>query len=117
MLLYIGINKDITRKIEDELGLSGYNIGESAKDKLVREIIENPSEFESEKFWHERKFVLMHNLSNDEIKKVLSTFKSAHVKDVIFATTTKTSLEWKLSDLLSELIKEDEYFKSKDREK
>ncbi|WP_366513790.1 DUF3783 domain-containing protein [Thermococcus aggregans] len=72
--------------------------------------------FEGSGNWHWRKFIIMHNLSNKNISKVIKVLRS-HGINGIFATTTPTSLTWKLEDLLNELIREDEYFRRLREEK
>ncbi len=113
-LFLIGIiDENIILELRHRLGMDVFIVKESARGSLVEDVVNNPESFKGKKVWHSRKFVLMHNLSNSEIKSVLSVFKSLGLKDVIFATTTETSLKWKLEDLLLELIKEDEYFKNR----
>ncbi len=59
-----------------------------------------------------KKFLLMVNFSNEEIAKIIQSLKeSIELKDVIFATNTPTTMEWKVKEWLEELEKEDKYFK------
>lgn len=112
VVLLIGITDEhIIKSLRDNLRLEFIVLKESAREHIIEDIVKAPQQFEGYENWHHRKFVLMHDLENEEIKKVLSEFKRMGLKDAIFATTTKTSLKWKLGDLLEELIKEDEYFK------
>jgi len=117
MLLLIGIEKDVAKKIEEDLGINVFILGKEAEDKLLKDIVTNPQDFEDDDTWHERKFAIMHGMNNEEVKKVLGVFKTQGIKDVIFATTTETSLNWKLSNLLDELLEEDEYFKKIKKDK
>ena len=117
MLLLIGIEKDIAKKIEEDVGINVFILGKEAEGKLVKDIVANPRDFEGNGTWHERKFAIMHGMNNEEVKKVLGVFKTQGIKDVIFATTTETSLNWELSDLLNELLEEDEYFKKIKKDK
>ncbi|WP_048146570.1 DUF3783 domain-containing protein [Pyrococcus abyssi] len=92
------------------LGLDIICIPEYCRDWVVSSIVENTDELEGRCDWHFKKFIIMHNASNEDIKRVIKLVKPKF-KDVIFATTTETSLTWRLDDLLQELIREDEYFK------
>ena len=53
----------------------------------------------------------MHDISNESVKEIIRKVRSLGIKEIIFATTTPTSLSWMLEDLLKELIREDEYFR------
>ncbi len=59
----------------------------------------------------------MHGIPNEKVKEVMERVRLLGILDVIFATTTPTSLTWKLEDLLNELIREDEYFRKLKEEK
>ncbi|ODN29934.1 DUF3783 domain-containing protein [Fervidobacterium thailandense] len=58
------------------------------------------------------RIVILHNFENFEIIKLMKILKENFPeRDLIFASTTPTSLEWKVSDLIEELRKEHEEFK------
>lgn len=59
----------------------------------------------------ERKVVLLHNFEKQDILKIMKLIKEAFNEDIIFASTTPTSLKWTVEDLLEELNKEHEEFR------
>lgn len=57
--------------------------------------------------------IVFHGFSKEKLPAVMQAVKSATSgDDIIMAVTTPTSLEWKLKDLIQELTKEHEYFKT-----
>lgn len=59
-----------------------------------------------------KKVVLLHNFEKSEILKLMKVVKETFpAEEIIFASTTPTSLEWKVKDLIDELNKEHEEFK------
>ncbi|MFN3692117.1 MAG: DUF3783 domain-containing protein [Fervidobacterium sp.] len=59
-----------------------------------------------------KKVILLHNFDKQEILKSMKLLKELFSgEDIIFASTTPTSLQWKLEDLLQELHQEHEEFK------
>ncbi|MCX7653934.1 MAG: DUF3783 domain-containing protein [Fervidobacterium sp.] len=59
----------------------------------------------------EKKVVLLHNFEEQDILRVMKLLKEAFNEEIIFATTTPTSLKWTVETLLMELNKEHEEFK------
>ncbi|MGB9614475.1 MAG: DUF3783 domain-containing protein [Fervidobacterium sp.] len=60
----------------------------------------------------QRKIVLLHNFEKPDILKVMRIIKELFPgEDIIFASTTSTSLTWTVKDLIDELNKEHEEFK------
>jgi len=59
----------------------------------------------------ERKVVLLHNFEKQDILKIMKLIKEAFNEEIIFASTTPTSLKWTVEDLLEELNKEHEEFR------
>ncbi len=67
---------------------------------------------EMEKTSQNRKIILLHNFEKSEILKLMKAVKETFpAEEIIFASTTPTSLEWKVKDLIDELNKEHEEFK------
>lgn len=117
MILIIGFEQDEVSRVRETLGeFDIYEVPEYCRDWIVAEVVAKAPTFEGSGNWHWRKFVIMHNLSNEEVKRVIKDVRSQGI-DAIFATTTPTSLTWKLEDLLNELIREDEYFRKLREEK
>ncbi|AEC51145.1 hypothetical protein PNA2_0227 [Pyrococcus sp. NA2] len=108
-ILLIGFSREEYKELKQLLKHELVCVPEYCKDWTVGSIVERKN-LEGRCDWHLRKFIIMHNLTNEEIKNVIKLVKP-RFKDVIFATTTPTSLTWRLEDLLQELIREDEYFK------
>ncbi|WP_448375407.1 DUF3783 domain-containing protein [Fervidobacterium sp.] len=60
----------------------------------------------------EQKVVILHGFDKSEILKVMKLIKeNFQGEDLIFASTTSTSLTWKVKELIDELKKEHEEFK------
>ena len=57
--------------------------------------------------------IVFHGFSKERLSAVMQAVKSATSgDDVIMAVSTPSSLEWKLKDLIEELTKEHQYFKT-----
>ncbi|WP_175059613.1 DUF3783 domain-containing protein [Thermococcus sp. 2319x1] len=117
MILIIGFEQDEVSGVREILSeFDIYEVPEYCKDWVVEEVVAKAPTFQGSGNWHWRKFIIMHNLSNEEVKRVIKTVRSQGINP-IFATTTPTSLTWKLEDLLDELVREDEYFRKLREEK
>lgn len=111
MIFLIGFEEDEVGLIKGTLrGYEIHEIPEYCRDWVLQEIVDKAERLEGSGNWHGRKFLIMHDLENHEVKDVITKVKALKVGRVIFATTTPTSLLWKLEDLANELIKEDERF-------
>ncbi|WP_258084258.1 DUF3783 domain-containing protein [Thermococcus thermotolerans] len=111
-ILLIGFSKEEVKALRESLPVPTFEVPEYCRDWVVSEIVEKAEKLSGSSDWHLRKFVIMHGLDNEAIKGVIRTVKGLNLGRIIFATTTETSLTWKLEDLLNELIREDEYFKA-----
>ena len=74
----------------------------------VKDVLNMPSATKSD--WSSSKIVIIHE-GEKNIRRVMSRVKSLQLGRIIYATTTPTSLEWKLGDLIKELEEEDMYFR------
>jgi hypothetical protein len=56
----------------------------------------------------EKKVIIFHGFSGEELTLILDGLSKIEGKpaNIIMATTTETSLKWKVKDLIGELIKE-----------
>ncbi|ASJ16353.1 hypothetical protein A3L04_04320 [Thermococcus chitonophagus] len=106
----IGFTPQEVEELKKILGMEVLCIPEYCRDWVLASIV-SQEKLEGRSDWHFRKFIIIHGATNEEIKKILGAVKRKF-KNVIFATTTPTSLTWRLEDLLNELIREDEYFKN-----
>ncbi len=61
------------------------------------------------------KVIVFHGFSKEELPALMKAIKEAagEEEDIIMAVSTPTSLEWKLKDLIAELVREHEFFKKK----
>ena len=57
------------------------------------------------------RIVIMHNVPSERISGLMKGIRSAVNKRIIFATTTPTSLDWSLDNLIAELEEEDAFFR------
>ena len=118
MIFLIGFDKNEVKKIRELLSeFKVYEVPQYCRDWAVQSMVEKAEALKGSCNWHLKKFILMHNLKNPQIREVLAKIKSLNLGRIIFATTTQTSLTWKLEDLLEELIREDEYFQELKRRK
>ncbi|OQY10259.1 MAG: hypothetical protein B6I29_01865 [Marinitoga sp. 4572_148] len=52
--------------------------------------------------------IILNGFNNDEINKIMRAIKNVEgLPRIIFATTTKTNVNWKIGDLINELKQED----------
>ena len=60
----------------------------------------------------DEKIIIMNGFTREEIREIIDWYKkNKNLPPVIFASVTEHSIEWKLGDLLKELIKEDKEIK------
>ncbi len=61
-----------------------------------------------------KKFVLLAGFTNGETIELLKIYKANNkLPKAIFASLTETAMNWKVSDWLDELSKEDNYYQKK----
>ncbi len=107
----IGFEQGEVEKIRKALkGFDVYEIPEYCRDWALQEIIEKADKLEGSGDWHVKRFFLMHEIGNDDVKNIIKKIRAMKIGRMIFASTTPTSLTWKLDDLIKEWIKEDNYF-------
>ncbi len=106
MLILVGFTEEELKKIDDEY----YAVPPEFLDWKVEELIEKKPAGEKYVPVEDGKFVIMHDIPKEEISATMKRVRNAVDGHIIFATTTPTSLKWKLADLLSELKEEDAYF-------
>ncbi|WP_148883614.1 DUF3783 domain-containing protein [Thermococcus aciditolerans] len=111
-ILVVGFMPDEVEKLRKALPVPVFEVPEYCRDWVVSEVVDKAEELSGSSYWHLRKFVIMHDVEDETLKGIIGTVKSLDIGRVIFATTTETSLTWKLEDLLNELMAEDEYFKA-----
>ena len=112
MLLLIGFPESEVKKIKEEMGEEIYAVDDELRDVKLKEIIKMIKKREEKDYGRlgEQRIVLMHNIPKENIPKIMKKIKEAVPFHIIFATTTPTSLDWSLDELIHELIEEDLYF-------
>ncbi|MBM7559056.1 DUF3783 domain-containing protein [Marinitoga litoralis] len=61
--------------------------------------------------------IILNGFDSDQINKLMKAIKNVEgLPRIIFATTTKTNVEWKIGDLIKELKQEDAEVKKALRE-
>jgi len=109
-ILLVGFTSEEVEKVK-ELGYPVLPVPEHFRGFKVAEILEKDFE-EGRLDWAGGRFLIMHGLSNEDIKRVIPAVRKLAEGRVIFATTTETNLGWTLEELLAELRQEDEYFQA-----
>ncbi|NJE55388.1 DUF3783 domain-containing protein [Thermococcus sp. 21S9] len=109
-LLLVGFTEDEIERIA-ELGYPVLPVPEHFRKLTPAEILERTTEG-GKLDWAGGKFLIMHGLDNEGIKRVINEVRKLAEGRVIFATTTETNLKWTLEELLDELRREDEYFRA-----
>ena len=110
MLIVIGFKDDdidFLREIDDVYPISKSLLGMTLGDIIEKRPKENYTVVEG------RKIVIIHNISRENIKRILGSVREKFGNEVIFATTTPTSLKWKVGELIKELMEEDAYFRKR----
>ncbi|MDD3461573.1 hypothetical protein KU43_01630 [Mesotoga sp. SC_NapDC2] len=62
-------------------------------------------------------YVIFSGFENSYIGQIIKQIRQYLGRDLVFATTTESNMNWKMSDLLSELAEEHNYFVKARREK
>jgi len=110
MLLLIGFPKDevekLEKKYEDIIPVSAQ-----MENKVLEEIIKEGKNTENYKVLGEQRMVIMHDVPKENLSKIIRDIREEIGEHIIFATSTPTSLKWKISDLMEELLEEDRYFR------
>ncbi len=66
----------------------------------------------------DKKIIIVNGFTKEELKELIAWYrKNEKLPEAIFAVVTEHSIEWKLKDLLQELIKEDEEMKKLRKDK
>lgn len=59
-----------------------------------------------------KRFLLLHGFTEEELHVLIKICKTLFPdKDLVFAVPTDTSMQWKVSELIEEVLKEHEYMK------
>ena len=110
MLLLIGFPGDEIERLRGKY-TDTISISAEMEDRVLEDIIKEGKSAENYQVLGEQRMVIMHNVSKENLSKIMSEIRKEIGKHIIFATSTPTSLKWKVSDLMEELLEEDRYFR------
>ncbi len=66
----------------------------------------------------DKKVIILNGFTQEELREFLTWYKqNKNLPPSIFAVITEHSIEWKVKDLLEELVKEDEEMKKRKKNK
>jgi len=110
MLLLIGFPEDEVEKLEKKYD-DIIPVSAQMENKMLEEIIKERKIEENYQVLGEQRMVIMHDVPRENLSKIMRDIREEIGQHIIFATSTPTSLKWKISDLMKELIEEDMYFR------
>ncbi len=108
MLILIGFPSEeieLIRGLDDKIVV----LGPEHLQMKLNDIVESPPQEISGNI-EEQRIVLLHKISREKIGEIIREIRKRIPMHIIFATSTPTSLEWKIKDLIEELKEEDLYF-------
>jgi hypothetical protein len=110
MLIAIGFDEQELEKLRtlgDVLAVSRDALGITLRDFIEKFPEGNYVKVDGSKI------VIMHDIPGDKIGATMRSVRAVVDGHIIFATTTPTSLTWKISELIDELEEEDRYFRKR----
>ncbi len=110
MLLLIGFPEDEVKRLKEKYA-DIIPIAADMEDRVLEEIIKEGKSSENYQILGDQRMVIMHDVPKENLSKLISKIRKEIGKHIIFATSTPTSLKWKISDLMEELLEEDRYFR------
>lgn len=113
MLLLIGFENEEIEKLK-EIFKNVIAVSKDMEEMKLSEVIEKKEEGRGGRLGQQR-IVIMHDIPKEEIGSTINSIKKMIDKHIIFATSTPTSLQWKIRDLVEELLEEDRYFRSRSK--
>lgn len=115
MILLVGFSLEEIEKIRKVIDEKIRPVGKGEKDEIVENIINREGNLPYNRLGKER-IVIMHNVDKERIRNLIWEIRKIISTHIIFATTTSTSLKWKIANLISELKEEDTYFMQRSKE-
>jgi len=109
VILLIGFSPDEAEKIKEHVEGKLCIMHHEFLQWTLEDVIESCREDDYES-WGEDRIVILHGYEKEEAVKIMRRIKELMPYHIIFATTTHTSLQWKLENLIDELREEDLYF-------
>ena len=110
MLLLIGFPEDEVNRLQEKYA-DTIAISAEMEEKVLEEIIKEGKNAENYQVLGEQRMVIMHDVPKESLSKIMRDIREEIGQHIIFATSTPTSLKWKISDLMEELLEEDRYFR------
>ena len=108
MIFLIGFEESTAKKVSALLPV--YLISYELLNTKIGDIIRDKPNVDTYRKIECGKIVLMHGISKENLIQVIHKIRNISGKDIIFATTTPTSLNWTVKSLIDELEKEDDFF-------
>ncbi len=112
MLLLIGFPEDEVKRLKEKYP-EIIPISADMEDRVLEEIIKEEKSSENYQVLGEQRMVILHNVPKENLSNLISEIRKEIGRHIIFATSTPTSLKWKISDLMEELLEEDRYFRER----
>ncbi len=112
MLLLIGFPEDEVERVR-EMYADTIPVSAEMEDKVLEDIIRERKHPENYKVLGSQRIVIMHDVPKEELSKIINDIRKKINTHIIFATSTPTSLKWKIGNLMEELLEEDRYFREK----
>ncbi|MCF6334236.1 MAG: DUF3783 domain-containing protein [Spirochaetales bacterium] len=65
------------------------------------------------------KVIFFHGFERDDVFKIIKAIKAAvpNPGDIAFSTSTPTNLEWKIKDMVTEVMEDHAFFKEQEKKK
>ena len=115
MILLIGFTSEEIKKIMNEVN-ERFRLVDAEESMEILDNIIRRNEKSSYKRLGDERIVLFHDIENDKIRELIFKMRKIIPEHIIFATTTPTSLKWKVGLLIEELKEEDRYFMQRKKE-
>lgn len=101
---------NIPKEILRDFNFDYSYLTENDLNKNIQELLVG-THLNTEKISFKYPFVFMHDLKEEEMNSITNYLKTNHI-NAIYAESTQYNLQWKLKDLLNELLEEHEMFQT-----
>lgn len=116
LILIFGFNEEEQKELNQIITAKGLPVFKvihaNMAEMKIKNIIEGMKISTKNTIKENEKVILFNNLEDDELEKSITIFREKF-KNVIFAVTTPTSVEWTFKKLLSNLIEEKKWADSR----
>ncbi len=114
MIILVGFENEEVELIKNNVNEKIRVVSKEEEDETLENIIKMEKQPGYEPLGEDR-VVIMHELEKEKIRELIGTIRKIIPSHLIFATTTPTSLKWKIGNLIQELKEEDRYFRRTDK--